>query len=107
VPGVRSAADIELHTGYCFVAGGRRERCQRVLIPTSGPTTMRYEMHATYRERRSRICRCIVPTGRGEFKTRMRKSMLSWWTHPCVQSRSAGQSLLGLIRYFSPVARLP
>jgi hypothetical protein len=68
VPGDRSAADIELHTGYCFVAGGRRKRCQRVLIPTSGPTTMRDEMHATYRERRSRICRCIVPTGRSEFK---------------------------------------
>ena len=28
-------------------------------------------------------------------------------TPPCVQSRSAGQALLGLIRYFSPVARLP
>src|SRR5262249_17014092 len=49
--GVRSAAHIEFHTGYCFVAGGTGERCQRVLIPTSSPTTMRDEVHATYRRR--------------------------------------------------------
>jgi hypothetical protein len=43
--GVRSAAHIEFHTRYCFVAGGTGESCQRVLIPTSGPTTMRDEVH--------------------------------------------------------------
>src|SRR5262245_58984646 len=53
--GVRSAAHIEFHTGYGFVAGGTGERCQRVLILTSGPTTMRDEVHATY-HRRSRNC---------------------------------------------------
>jgi hypothetical protein len=34
-------------------------------------------------------------------------SLCAMLTPPCVQSRSAGQALLGLIRYFSPVARLP
>src|SRR5262245_61585485 len=73
--GVRSAAHIEFHTGYCFVAGGTGKRCQRVLIPTNGPTTMRDEVHATYPDAREN-CHSIVQTGCGGFKTPTERSRL-------------------------------
>src|SRR5262245_29981297 len=55
--------------------------------------------------RYSRIARYARPTQIADLLLRF-LAPDAYSFHPCVQTRSAGQALLGLIRYFSPVARL-